>query len=155
MIDTIACCRCCRSLEKWNLVKGFTCLVESQNLFELISKQPLTDVLQNRCCSEFRYIHRKTAVLQSLFNKFGGFQVQLIERFQEYIQAVVCLYKLHGLMVKSAGQITGPPKSISFVLMITFQQFLQLCMLVAITCRRQNFYSYFFVFKFFRPKSNT
>ena len=36
MIDTIACCSCCRSSEKLNLVKGFAWLFECQNLFELI-----------------------------------------------------------------------------------------------------------------------
>ena len=32
-------------------------------------KQPFADVLQNKCFSKFCKIHRKTPVLESLFNK--------------------------------------------------------------------------------------
>ena len=35
-------------------------------------KQPLIDVLQNRCSKNFRNIHRKTPVLESHFNKLCG-----------------------------------------------------------------------------------
>ena len=37
-----------------------------------IQKQPLADVLQNRCPSKFCKIHRKAPVLESLFNKVVG-----------------------------------------------------------------------------------
>ena len=35
-------------------------------------KQPYADILQNRCCEKFCNIHRKTSVLESLFNKVAG-----------------------------------------------------------------------------------
>ena len=35
-----------------------------------MQKQPFEDVLQNRCSSTFCNIHRKTPLLESLFNKF-------------------------------------------------------------------------------------
>ena len=34
--------------------------------------QSFADVLQNRCSSEFCNIHRKTPMLESLFNKVAG-----------------------------------------------------------------------------------
>ena len=34
-----------------------------------LQKQPFADVFQNRCSYEFRNIHRKTTVLESLLNK--------------------------------------------------------------------------------------
>ena len=37
-----------------------------------IQKQPFADVLQNRCSCKFRIIHRKTPVLESLFDKVAG-----------------------------------------------------------------------------------
>ena len=37
-------------------------------------KQPFADVLQNRCSQKFGNIHRKTTVLESLFNKVAGLQ---------------------------------------------------------------------------------
>ena len=35
-------------------------------------KQSFTDVLKNRCSLKFRKIHRKTPVLESLFNEVAG-----------------------------------------------------------------------------------
>ena len=40
-------------------------------------KQLYTDVLQNRCYGKFCNIHRKTSVLESLFNKASGRQLYL------------------------------------------------------------------------------
>ena len=40
-------------------------------------KQPFADVFQNRCLWEFRNIHRKTPVLESLLNKVAGSQTLL------------------------------------------------------------------------------
>ena len=37
-----------------------------------IQKQPLADVLQNRCPRKFCKIRKKTTVLESLFNKVEG-----------------------------------------------------------------------------------
>ena len=37
-----------------------------------VQKQLFTDVLQNRCSQKFRNIHRKTPVLESLFDKVAG-----------------------------------------------------------------------------------
>ena len=37
-----------------------------------MQKQPCADVFQIRCSCRFRYIHRKTPVLESLFNKATG-----------------------------------------------------------------------------------
>ena len=37
-----------------------------------LKKQPFVDVLQNRCSQKFRKFHRKTPVLESLFNKAAG-----------------------------------------------------------------------------------
>ena len=37
-----------------------------------LQNQPFADVLQNRCFYKFCNIHRKTPVLESLFNKFAG-----------------------------------------------------------------------------------
>ena len=34
-----------------------------------LPKQPFPDVIQNRCSEKFRNIHRKTPVLETLFNK--------------------------------------------------------------------------------------
>ena len=36
--------------------------------------KPLTDVFQNRCSLKFRNFHRRTLVVESLFNKITGFQ---------------------------------------------------------------------------------
>ena len=38
-------------------------------------KQPFGDVLWNRCSLKFRAIHKKTPVLESLFNEFVGLHV--------------------------------------------------------------------------------
>ena len=37
-------------------------------------KQPFADILQNRCSKEFRNVHRKAPMLESLFNKVTCFQ---------------------------------------------------------------------------------
>ena len=36
---------------------------------KVVQKQPFADVLQNRCSGKFCKIHRKTPLLESLFNK--------------------------------------------------------------------------------------
>ena len=41
-----------------------------QLLLQVTSEAPVRSVLQNRCSYKFRNIHRKTSVLESLFNKF-------------------------------------------------------------------------------------
>ena len=43
-----------------------------QRLANAYQKQSFADVLQIRCSSKFRHIHRKTPVLESLFNKVAG-----------------------------------------------------------------------------------
>ena len=37
-----------------------------------MKKQLLADVLQNRCSYKFRIFHRKTPVMESLLDRFGG-----------------------------------------------------------------------------------
>ena len=41
----------------------------------LYQKQPLADVLQNRCSEKFRNIHSKASVLESLNEKVAGLQM--------------------------------------------------------------------------------
>ena len=43
-----------------------------ENFFYYFQKQPYADILQNGCCEKFCNIHRKTSVLESLFNKVAG-----------------------------------------------------------------------------------
>ena len=40
-----------------------------------VKKQSFADSLQNRCSEKFRNIHRKTPVLESLFNKITDLKV--------------------------------------------------------------------------------
>ena len=47
-----------------------------------IQKQPYVDVFQNKCSKRFRNIHRKTPVLESLFNKVADL-VFLLKRDSE------------------------------------------------------------------------
>ena len=42
--------------------------------FDRFQKQPFVDVVQNSRSLKFRNIHRKTTVLQSLFNKVADFR---------------------------------------------------------------------------------
>ena len=43
-----------------------------QLLLQVTSEAAVRSVLQNRCSYKFRNIHRKTSVLESLFNKVSG-----------------------------------------------------------------------------------
>ena len=43
----------------------------------ILQKQLFADVLQNRCSWKFRKFHRKTPVLESLFNEVAGLDLQL------------------------------------------------------------------------------
>ena len=42
------------------------------NVMNIFQKQSLAGVLQNRCSKKIRKFHRKTPVLESLFNKVVG-----------------------------------------------------------------------------------
>ena len=45
----------------------------SDSIFSvLFQKQPLADVFQNRCSQKFRYVHKETPVVESLYNKVAG-----------------------------------------------------------------------------------
>ena len=41
----------------------------------IIQKQPFTFDPQNKCFQKFRNIHKKTVVLESLFNKVAGLKI--------------------------------------------------------------------------------
>ena len=45
-------------------------------------KHPFADVLENRCSYKFRKIHRKTLVLESLFDKVAGLQTSNLQTFK-------------------------------------------------------------------------
>ena len=49
-------------------------------------KQPLKDVLQNRCSQKFCNIHRKTPVLESPFNKFAGLKACIFSKKEALTQ---------------------------------------------------------------------
>ena len=53
-------------------------------------KQPLIDVLQNRCSKNFRNIHRKTPVLESHFNKLAGLQLHQKESLTQVLYCEYC-----------------------------------------------------------------
>ena len=52
-------------------------------------KQPLTDVLQNKCSNKFCNIYRKTPVLHSVFNKVAGLKAYLFIKKETPIQKIV------------------------------------------------------------------
>ena len=55
--------------KKWKLpVRHILMLVTTSTK----EKQPFSDILQKRCSGKFHNIHRKTTVLESLFNKVAG-----------------------------------------------------------------------------------
>ena len=82
----------------------------------IIQKQPFTVVPQNKCFQKFRNIHKKTVVLEFLFNKVAGlkicsfikketptqvFSYEYCEIFKDsffYIRPLVTVYQLVWIM---------------------------------------------------------
>ena len=64
-------------------------------------KQSFADVLQTRCSSKFRKFHRKTPVLESLFNKVAG-RPRRTPFFTEYLRWLLLHRSKHApkIMIK-------------------------------------------------------
>ena len=62
------------TLQSWiKVVKVFLRLYRcGKKPFKKLQKQSFTDVLKNRCSEKFGKFHRKTSVLESLFNEVAG-----------------------------------------------------------------------------------
>ena len=82
-----------------------------------VQKQPFANFLQNWCSQKFRNIHRKTPVLESLFNKVAGLQVCnfIKKRLQHryFLLNIAKFLKTAFLKNTSGGYFWHGPKHVS------------------------------------------
>ena len=81
-----------------------------QRLANAYQKQSFADVLQIRCSSKFCHIHRKTPVLESLFNKVAG----LMASKSNSPEAVARRYSVEKVFLKISQYSQETPARVFF-----------------------------------------